>query len=103
MQSDLVSHQQRGAGVGQLVSGLAYSIVHNYLNRVVGHRRIGKKIFFQGGTAANRAVLAAFEKVTGRPITVPKHHDVTGAIGAALLAQEYQKAQRADEVQFPRL
>jgi len=100
MQSDLVSHQQCGAGVSQLVSGLAYSIVQNYLNRVVGHRRIGKKIFFQGGTAANRAVLAAFEKVTGRPITVPKHHDVTGAIGAALLAQEYQKANNRTKSNF---
>src|SRR5574337_1533200 len=26
------------------------------------------------------------EKVTGKPITVPEHHDVTGAIGAAILA-----------------
>ena len=34
----------------------------------------------------------AFEKVTGRPVTVPRHHDVTGAIGAALLAREYQEA-----------
>jgi len=89
MQSDLVSHQQNGAGIPELVSGLAYSIVQNYLNRVVGHRRIGNRIFFQGGTAANRAVVAAFEKVTGKPVTVPRHHDVTGAIGAALLAQEY--------------
>ncbi|MCD6405976.1 MAG: CoA activase [Planctomycetes bacterium] len=100
MQSDLVSHQQRGATVPQLVSGLAYSIVQNYLNRVVGHHRIGKKIFFQGGTAANRAVVAAFEKVTGRPITVPRHHDVTGAIGSALLAQEYQKANGAVKSKF---
>ena len=40
-----------------LVAGLSYSIVQNYLNRVVGDRRIGNKIFFQGGTAA----AAAFE------------------------------------------
>lgn len=100
MQTDLVSHQQRGATTGQLVSGLAYSIVQNYLNRVVGHRRIGKKIFFQGGTAANRSAVAAFEKVTGRPITVPRHHDVTGAIGAALLAQEYQAAKGRDSSTF---
>ncbi len=30
--------------------------------------------------------MAAFEQVVGKPITVPPHHDVTGAIGAALLA-----------------
>ena len=26
-------------------------IVTNYLNRVVGHRKVGQRIFFQGGTA----------------------------------------------------
>ncbi|MCX6356490.1 MAG: acyl-CoA dehydratase activase, partial [Candidatus Aureabacteria bacterium] len=86
MESDLVAHQQQGLGKRNLVAGLAYSIVHNYLNKVVGDRRIGNKIFFQGGVAWNRGVVAAFEKVTGKPITVPPQHDVTGAIGVALLA-----------------
>ncbi len=36
--------------------------------------------------AANKAVVSAFEQITGKPITVPPHHEVTGAIGAALLA-----------------
>ncbi|HHL39283.1 MAG TPA: CoA activase [Deltaproteobacteria bacterium] len=88
IESDMVHHQQRGVSKDGLVAGLSYSIVHNYLNRVVGDRRIGRKIFFQGGTAANLGVVAAFEKVTGKPIIVPEHHDVTGAIGAAILAME---------------
>ena len=33
-------------------------------------------------------MVSAFEAVTGKAITVPPHHDVTGAIGAAILAQE---------------
>ena len=86
MESDLVAHQQKGLSKTNLVAGLAYSIVHNYLNKVVGDRRIGDVIFFQGGVAWNRGVVAAFEKVTGKRIIVPPHHDVTGAIGAALLA-----------------
>ncbi|MFQ5428261.1 MAG: acyl-CoA dehydratase activase [Thermodesulfobacteriota bacterium] len=94
IESDMVSHQQKGVGKDGLVAGLAYSIVLNYLNRVVGDRRIGNNIFFQGGTAANLAVVAAFEKVTGKKITVPEHHDVTGAIGAAILAlQEMEEGQ----------
>lgn len=88
IESDMIHHQQKGAGKDELVSGLSYSIVHNYLNRVVGDRRIGENIFFQGGTAANLAVVAAFEKVTGKKITVPENHDVTGAIGAAMLAMQ---------------
>jgi predicted CoA-substrate-specific enzyme activase len=88
IESDLVHHQQRGASKEDLVAGLSYSIVENYLNRVVGDRRVGNRIFFQGGTAFNQGVVSAFEQVLGKPITVPPHHDVTGAIGAALLAME---------------
>ncbi|MBD3305472.1 CoA activase [candidate division KSB3 bacterium] len=90
MESDLLYHQQQGAKTDELVAGLSYSIVRNYLNRVVGDRRVGNKIFFQGGVAANKGVIAAFENVVGKPITVPNHHEVTGAIGVALLARDYQ-------------
>ena len=86
MESDLVHHQQRGAAKEDLVAGLSYSIVQNYLNKVAEDRPIGNHIFYQGATAANRGIVAAFEKVCGKKINVPPHHDVTGAIGAALLA-----------------
>ncbi len=86
MESDLVHHQQRGAAREDLVAGLSYSIVQNYLNKVVEDRPIGNNIFYQGATAANQGIVAAFQQVTGKKITVPPHHDVTGAIGAALLA-----------------
>ena len=88
MESDLTNLLQKGVKREDLVAGLSYSIVHNYLNKVVADRRIGKRIFFQGGVAANQAVVAAFEKVLGTRIVVPPHHDVTGAIGAALLAKD---------------
>jgi len=89
MESDLNHHQQRGLPTEDLVGGLCYSIVYNYLNKVVEDRRIGERIFFQGGVAFNRGVKAAFEKVTGKKITVPPQHDVIGAYGAALLAMEH--------------
>jgi len=87
IESDLNSHQQNGTPKDNLIAGLAYSIVHNYLNRVVRDKPIGNKIFFQGGVTNNKAVLAAFEEVTGKPIHVPPHFDITGAIGAAILAR----------------
>jgi predicted CoA-substrate-specific enzyme activase len=89
IESDLLGSQQQGAAVEDLVAGLAYSIAANYLNRVVGRRKIGQHICFQGGTAFNTAVWAAFENVTGRPIRVPDHHEMTGAIGAAIIAAEH--------------
>jgi predicted nucleotide-binding protein (sugar kinase/HSP70/actin superfamily) len=88
MESDLNSHQQKGTGKEDLVGGLAYSIVLNYIQKVVGAKRVGERIFFQGGVANNPAVVAAFQQVTGKRITVPPHFDVTGAIGAAMLARK---------------
>jgi predicted CoA-substrate-specific enzyme activase len=88
MESDLVHHQQHGEPVEDLTGGLAYSIVQNYLNRVVDGRPVGRRVFFQGGVAWNESVVSAFEKQLGREVTVPPFHDVTGAIGAALLARE---------------
>lgn len=43
-----------------------YSIVNNYLNRVVGQKKIGKKVFLQGGIAYNQGVINAFRVLTGK-------------------------------------
>ena len=93
MESDLVHHQQQGRDIPDLTAGLAYSIAQNYLNRVVDGRPVGGRIFFQGGVAWNAGVVSAFEQLLGRALVVPPHHDVTGAVGAAILARE----QRARE------
>ena len=88
IETDINRNLQRGVAVDNLCGGLCYSIVQNYLNRVVEDRRVGNVIFFQGGTAYNRGVKAAFEQVTGKPVIVPPHHDVVGAIGMALIARD---------------
>src|SRR5512140_3185101 len=92
MESDLNNYMQKGARNENLVGGLAYSIVYNYLQKVVAERKVGNKIFFQGGVTNNKAVVAAFEQVTGKKIIIPPHFDVTGAIGAAILAQRSMTA-----------
>ena len=88
MEQDVNAWQQRGAAREDLVAGLAYSVALNYLHRVVRGRRIGRAIYFQGGTAYNDAVAAAFAGILGTRIIVPPHNGVIGAIGMALLAQE---------------
>jgi predicted CoA-substrate-specific enzyme activase len=87
MEQDLNTYLNRGASKVDLVAGLAYSVVINYLNRVVRGRKIGETIYFQGGTAYNDAVAAAFAYVLGKKIIVPPHNGVIGAIGMALLAR----------------
>lgn len=93
MENSLMANLQRGAAKEDLLAGLAYSIVQNYINRVVCSRPVGEKIFFQGGVAFNKSVVAAFEKYLGKKIIVPPHHDVTGAIGMALIAKQHRGKQ----------
>jgi predicted CoA-substrate-specific enzyme activase len=92
MERDVVGWMNKGETVPSLVAGLSYSIALNYLNRVVRGRKIGKVIYFQGGTAYNDAVTAAFAKVLGKKITVPPYNGVMGAIGMALIARQWQSA-----------
>ncbi len=97
MENSLMANLQKGAARDDLLAGLAYSIVQNYVNRVIAGKPIGKNIFFQGGVAFNKAVVAAFEKYLDTEITVPPNHDVTGAIGMALIAMRHMKLLPADE------
>jgi predicted CoA-substrate-specific enzyme activase len=104
MERDVNSYVQRGADKPDLVAGLAYSVVYNYINRVVRGRKIGDCIFFQGGTAYNDSVAAAFAAVTGKQIIVPPHNGVIGAIGAALLARDKmatltQRSRRVEDIE----
>jgi predicted CoA-substrate-specific enzyme activase len=89
MENSLMANLQRGAERDDLLAGRAYSIVQNYINRVVAGKHIGKNIFFQGGVAFNKSVVAAFEKYLDLKVTVPPNHDVTGAIGMALIAMRH--------------
>jgi len=88
MESEIVYHLQRDEKKENVVAGLSYSIVNNYLNRVVGRKKIGDRIFFQGGVAFNKGVEAAFNIVTGKQVIIPPHHEVMGAYGCAIIAQE---------------
>ncbi len=88
MERDVMAYQQRGARREDLVAGLAFSIAYNYLNRLVRERKIGDCIFFQGGTAYNDSVAAAFSQILDKEIIVPPYNGVIGALGMALLAKE---------------
>jgi len=100
MESDLVFYDQKGAERKDLIAGLCYSIVHNYLNRVVGKRQIGDRIMFLGGPSLNKGVVAAFEKVVGHGLIVPKHREVLGAFGAAIALQEKMSLEQITESRF---
>ncbi len=104
MERDVTAWLQRGTVVGDLAAGLAYSVAINYLNRVVRGRKIGNVIYFQGGTAYNDSVAAAFSQILGKRIIVPPHNGIIGAIGMGLIAQQVtQSREFAQHACYPRV
>ncbi|MHA1585890.1 MAG: acyl-CoA dehydratase activase, partial [Candidatus Heimdallarchaeota archaeon] len=86
--TDIRSALQEGYGRDNIVGGLVYSIVDNYLNKVKGSRTVGKKVFFQGGVAKNHSVGFAFAEATGKQIIIPPSPELVGAFGISLIAKE---------------
>ncbi|NHK32443.1 MAG: hypothetical protein FK730_13900 [Asgard group archaeon] len=85
--TDIRTALQEGYGRDNIVGGLVYSIVDNYLNKVKGSRPVGKKVFFQGGVAKNHSVGFAFAESTGKQIIIPPSPELIGAFGIALIAK----------------
>lgn len=96
IETNIAQSLSQGDKIEDISSGLAYSIAKNYLNKVVGNKEIGSKVFFQGGVAYNQAVINAFRNILGDKIYVPKFFSVTGAYGAAILAQEEMQGKASD-------
>jgi predicted CoA-substrate-specific enzyme activase len=92
MDTELAHALQAGAGTEDLTAGLAIAVARNYLDKVVAGRPIGEHVLFQGGTASNRAVVAAFRQILGKPVQVHPYNRLSGAIGAALLVRDAQQA-----------
>jgi predicted CoA-substrate-specific enzyme activase len=89
MESDVSRLVQSGATREDALAAVMVSVVKNYLNKVVGNRpRSRTKIFFQGATARNPALVAAFERVLGVPVVVSPYCHVMGAYGVALLVRQ---------------
>ncbi len=85
----VASAQQEGVPIEIITASLANSIAKNYLSKVVGHRKLGDKVILTGAVFYNQAVVSAFcQQLEGKTLTVAEHREVSGAIGAALLARE---------------
>ena len=84
MERDLNYYLNEGYETDELLASVLHSIRDNYLSKVTGKARIGNRIFFQGATAKNRALVAAFEQKLQKPIMVSKYCHLTGALGVAL-------------------
>jgi len=88
MERDINHYLQEGFSVDEILSSALHSVRENYLSKVASQKHIGNTIFFQGATAKNKALVAAFEQKLNKPILVSKYCHLTGALGAALVLSD---------------
>jgi predicted CoA-substrate-specific enzyme activase len=88
-ESDMVHKQQTGHNVDDIIYGLCRALVRNYLSNVASGKDIQPPVVFQGGVAFNQGIVRALREELNTEIIVPPHHEVMGAIGAALLVHEH--------------
>ena len=91
MNSKIKQAQKEGYSVGDISSGLSYSVIKNAIQKVMKVRdtsTLGDHIVVQGGTFYNDAVLKAFEKIVGKEVIRPDIAGLMGAYGIALICRD---------------
>lgn len=88
MERDLNHFLSQGYSKQELLAAALHSVRDNYLSKVAHLNKIGEVICFQGATAKNQALVAAFEQKLQKPIFVSKYCHLTGALGVCLLLKE---------------
>ena len=88
MERDMNHYRAEGFSVDEVLAAALHAVRENYLLKVATEKNIGRTIFFQGATARNRSLVAAFEQRLERPILVSRYCHLTGALGAALILRD---------------
>ncbi|MDZ4164817.1 MAG: acyl-CoA dehydratase activase, partial [Smithellaceae bacterium] len=85
MERDVNNYLAQGYSVNEVMASVLHSVCENYLAKVAVEANIGSRICFQGATARNQALIAAFEQRLKKPIFVSPFCHLTGALGSALI------------------
>lgn len=88
MERDINHYLNEGYTQNEVLASVLHSIIENYLTKVAIESAIGNTIAFQGATAKNKALVAAFEQRLQKPIFVSRYCHLTGALGVALSLAE---------------
>lgn len=80
--------RNEGYEIADLFSGFEHSVIHNYINRVMGQRAFGQRVFFQGKPATAESLAWTLAAITGREVVVPANPGAMGAWGIGLVAME---------------
>ena len=90
-ESDLIHKIQAGYKKEDIIAGVCRAVASNYINNVAKGKKILSPVIFNGGVSKNKAVIKAFEEITGEKIIVNKNSHLMGAYGIALMARDSKK------------
>ncbi|MBN1199513.1 MAG: hypothetical protein JXA23_09195, partial [Bacteroidales bacterium] len=88
MERDTNQLLNEGYTADEILATTLHSVMENYLKKVGIEGSIGDHVCFQGATAKNRSLVAAFEQRIGKKIFVSPYCHLTGALGVALMLCE---------------
>ncbi len=101
MEQDVIRFIESGASREEALAAVMVAVAKNYLNKVVGNRHYSRKrIMFQGATARNKALVAAFERLLDVEVVVSPYCHVMGAFGVARLVRQTMAEQGKLESRF---
>jgi len=86
-ESEIIGLTQSGASVDVVLRGVFRSVARRTL-AMTGKVGLQPEVVFTGGVARNAGVARAIERETGVKLLVPPDPQITGALGAALVAQD---------------
>jgi len=92
-ESEIIGLLANGHGKPEIVAGIHYSIARRTA-RLAKRVGIEDRVYFDGGPALNRGLVAALRDELQREVFVPEFPQTTTAIGAAVMARNEYRARR---------
>ena len=93
-ESEIIGLLANSHGKEEIVAGIHYSIARRTV-RLAKRVGIEDRVYFDGGPALNKGLVAAIQDELCRELVVPEHPHTTTAFGAAILARQEYLAERA--------
>ncbi|MDO8262374.1 MAG: acyl-CoA dehydratase activase [Gallionella sp.] len=95
-ESEIIGLLAKGHGKAEIIAGIHYSIATRTV-RLAKRVGIEDRVYFDGGPALNKGLVAAIQDELGRELVVPDYPQTTTAFGAAMLARSEFMAEQSME------
>lgn len=90
-ESEVISQIAQKVPVSNIVAGVCESIVTRVIQLSQKMGPLEKDVVFTGGVARNKGIVQILEEKLADRLLIPEIPQITGALGAALIARRYKK------------